>query len=178
VLLHVSTVLRKIVLLLPTCSEFCGDRAREATLVCLYARTQAGQPHPASSPSSCFTSVFPSWGAERPQAKQITLATLRCLFPRGLRPNFYRNTTAATAEPLGSEVHLFQLSLCIPEQRRDEAPYLSRQAMGSAANPRHMLRAGHPGIQQLIGSLGCGGRDVRRAAAAPPAPVCCRLEKR
>lgn len=50
--------------------------------------------------------------------------------------------------------HHLQLTLCFPALRRGKAPYLSRQAMGSAANPRHMLRAGHRGIQQLIGSSG------------------------
>lgn len=40
--------------------------------------------------------------------------------------------------------------------------------MGSAAKPRHMLRAGHPGIQQLIGSSG-GGRGCNRRLRLPPA---------
>lgn len=32
------------------------------------------------------------------QPKQITRAILRCVFSCGLRPNFYRNITAAAAE--------------------------------------------------------------------------------
>lgn len=64
--LNSSTVLTKILLLLSTRSKLCRDKARE-TLVCLYSPTRAGQPCPASCPSACFTSVFPSWGAERMQ---------------------------------------------------------------------------------------------------------------
>lgn len=72
------------------------------------------------------------------------------------------------------QVHLFQRTLCIPEE-----PYLSRQVMGNAAKPRHMLRAGQPGSQQLIESLRGWQEGVTGGCSTTcPAVVCWRLEQR
>lgn len=51
--------------------------------------------------------------------------------------------------------------------------------MGNAAKPRHMLRAGHPGSQQLIESLRGWQEGVTGGCSTTcPAVVCWRLEQR
>lgn len=134
-------------------SEQVVQRQRQKPLVCLYSSGQ-----PPLSPSAGFTSVFPSWGTEGVQPQGITLCS-----PVSTLPSHRRQQGLVQVRPL-----------CLPE-----APYLSRQVMGSAAKPRHMLRAGHPGIQQLIGSSrGCQGLQQAAAGTTCPAVPGWRLRQR
>lgn len=141
--LNSSAVLTKTLPLLSTRGKLCRDRA--AVFV---------QPCAASSPSACFTS-------RRDSRDAATTNHSAACFLEVCTP-----LSSLTSHPRRHGLLQVRLSLCIPG-----APYLSRQAMGSAAKPRHMLRAGHPGIQQLMGSWQ-GGEGVQQAAAAPPAPRC------
>lgn len=115
------------------------------------------QPCPASSPS-----CFPSRGA-------VGMQPLLWVSPGGLHPGPYPNTTSG----------LVRLHFSSEPSASPAAPYLSRQAMGSAAKPRHMLRAGHPGIQQLIGSSrGWQGAATGGGDTTCPAVLCWRLRQR
>lgn len=141
--LNSSAVLTKILPLLSARSKLCRGRARNPWCVCTALASLL------SLSLRWFHLRVPLVGSRRDAATRNHL----------VHPGFYPTITSAAAEAGPDATPL-----------PPKAPYLSRQVMGSAAKPRHMLRAGHPGIQQLIGSSrGCQG--LQEAAAGTTCPA-------
>lgn len=159
---------------LPTWSELCEDGGSKTNLVRLHTATR-GSPAWPPSPLHILASASPpgephSCGHSTSRCLPRLLASLQAA-PGSLSKHHHSHHGGPSCSDV--RIIFFQLILCFPALRRGKAPYLSRQVMGSAATPRHMLRAGHRGIQQLIGSLGqhlhhrrcCRVLEKRRGAA-------------